>query len=123
MRAITPGFLHFYLGDYKKSEDYLKQAARVSDRNVLYYLVRMALANLYSATGKPEDAIRTLNEAIASNKDYVPSSDLLLQLAGIYKNAGKNKEAQDTYQKIVNEYKDSPASFQAQNELDELKNK
>ena len=117
------GVCAFYLGDYKKSEEYLKQGTRVSDRNVLYYLVRMALANVYAATGKPDEAIRVLNEAIAANKDYVPASDLLLQQAGIYRDAGKVKEARETYQKIVDQYKDTPASFQAQNELEDLKSK
>jgi TolA-binding protein len=62
-----------------------------------------------------------LNEAIQKNKEQVPQENLLLQLADLYKNAGKTKEAIDQYQKIVDKYKDTSASYQAKNQLDELK--
>jgi tetratricopeptide (TPR) repeat protein len=111
----------FYLKDYKKAEDYLKKSMRVSDRNILYYLSRMTLAEVYSATGKPDQAIPLLKEAIEKNRNIVPPENLMLELAQIYNDAGRTKEAKETYQKIVNEYKDSPVAFQAQNRLDELK--
>lgn len=115
------GVCAYYLKDYKKAEDLLKQSTRVSDRNVLYYVTRIALANVYTASGKPDQAVQILQEAISSNKGYVPEEELLLQLAGIYKEAGKMKEAQDTYQKIVDQFKDSSAGFEAQNQLNQLK--
>lgn len=115
------GVCAYYLKDYNKAEDLLKQSTRVSDRNVLYYVTRVTLANVYAASGKIDQAVQTLNEAISSNKGYVPDEELLLQLAGIYKDAGKTKEAQDTYQKIVDQFKDSSAGFEAQNQLKQLK--
>lgn len=117
------GVSAFYLKDNVKAETYLKQGSNVSDRNVLYYLTRIALANVYDATGKSDQALQTINDAIARNKEYVPAEELQLQLARIYKNAGKTKEATDTYQKIVDQYKDTAAGYQAQTELTELKKK
>jgi tetratricopeptide (TPR) repeat protein len=117
------GVSAFYLGDNKKAEDYLKQSTRVSERNILYYVSRMALANFYSASGKPDEAVKLIKEAIQKNKNIVPQENLLLQLADIYEKAGKAKESRDTLQKIVDEYKETSASFQAQTRLNELKPK
>jgi predicted negative regulator of RcsB-dependent stress response len=44
-----------------------------------------------------------------------------MQLAAGYEKAGKKKEASETYQKVLNDYKDSPISYQAQMRLNELK--
>jgi tetratricopeptide (TPR) repeat protein len=117
------GVCTYYLGDLKKAESYLKESTRVSDRNVLYYLSRIALANFYAGTGKYDDATKLLNEAIQKNKDFVPQENLLLQLADVYEKAGKAKESRDTLQKIADGYKDSPAAYQAENRLRELKEK
>jgi tetratricopeptide (TPR) repeat protein len=117
------GVCTYYLGDMKKAESYLKESTRVSDRNVLYYLSRIALANFYSGTGKYDEATKLLNEAIQKNKDFVPQENLLLQLADVYEKAGKAKESRDTLQKITDGYKDSPAAYQAENRLKELKEK
>jgi tetratricopeptide (TPR) repeat protein len=117
------GVCTYYLGEMKKAESYLKESTRVSDRNVLYYLSRIALANFYSGTGKYDEATKLLNDAIQKNKDFVPQENLLLQLADVYEKAGKAKESRDTLQKIADGYKDSPAAYQAENRLKELKEK
>jgi tetratricopeptide (TPR) repeat protein len=117
------GVCTYYLGDLKKAESNLKESTRVSDRNILYYLSRIALANFYSSTGKYDEAVKLLNEAIQKNKDYVPQENLFLQLADVYEKAGKTKEEREILQKIVDGYKESPSSFQAENRLKELKEK
>lgn len=117
------GVCAYYLGDMKKAESYLKESSRVSDRNVLYYLSRIALANFYSGTGKYDDAVKLLNEGIQKNKDFVPQENLLLQLADVYEKSGKTKEERETLQKITDGYKESPSGYQAENRLRELKEK
>jgi tetratricopeptide (TPR) repeat protein len=123
MARYQGGVCAYYLNDSKKAEEYLKQSTKVSDRNILYFLSRIALANFYNSSGRTDEAIKVLNEAINKNKDQVPQDTLLLQLADIYEKAGKKKEAQETLQKVVDGYKESPSSFQAQNRLNELKDK
>lgn len=123
MARYQAGVCAYYLGDLKKAEEYLKESSRVSDRNILYYLSRIALANFYSSTGRYDEAVKILNEAIQKNKDSIPQENLLLQLADVYEKAGKTKEARVTLQRIVDGYKESPSSFQAQNRLNELKEK
>ena len=119
MARYLSGVCYFYLKDYAKAEQNLKQSSKVSDRNILYYQSRIALADLYNKTNKPQQAIDVLNEALKASKPQVPKEFLLLQLAQNYEKAGKKKEAKDTYQKIANEYKESPVSFEAQQKLNE----
>jgi tetratricopeptide (TPR) repeat protein len=123
MARYQAGVSAYYLNDSKKAEQYLKQSTKVSDRNILYFLSRIALANFYNSSGRTDEAVKVLNEAINKNKDLVPQENLLLQLADIYEKAGKKKEERETLQKIVDGYKESPSSFQAQNRLNELKDK
>jgi tetratricopeptide (TPR) repeat protein len=115
------GVCAFYLKEYPRAEGYLKESGQVSDRNVLFFLSRMSLAELYNLTGKSEQGIPLLQEAMDKNQNLVAPETLLLALADTYKKAGKTKEATDTYQKIVNQYKDSPLSYKAQTFLTEMK--
>lgn len=115
------GVCYFYLKDFGKAEQALKQSSKVSDRNVVFYQSRIALADLYNKINKPQQAIEVLNEALKPSKLQVPKEFLLMQLAVSYEKAGKTKEARDTYAQIANEYKESPVSFEAQQKLDELK--
>jgi tetratricopeptide (TPR) repeat protein len=123
MARYQAGVCAFYLKDFKKAEDYLQQSAKTSDRNILYYESRIALANLYNLTNRPQQAVTVLNDAVQKNKNNVPADYLLLQLAESYASAGNMKEAKDTYQKILNQYKDSPIGYQAQIKLNEMNRK
>ncbi|HET6267646.1 MAG TPA: tetratricopeptide repeat protein [Acidobacteriota bacterium] len=115
------GICAFYLKDNSQAEQYLMDATHVSEKNILYYRTRMTLADLYSRTGKSDQAIALVQDAIDHNKDIVPQETLLMQLAQLYKGAGKKTEAIATYQKIIDTYKDSPISYKAQIEVSELK--
>jgi tetratricopeptide (TPR) repeat protein len=117
------GVCAFYLKDYKKAEDDLLQSSKISDQNILYFQSRIALTNLYTLTGKPQQAEQYLNEAIAKDKNQVPPEYLLFLLAESYEKGGKAKQARATYQKILDQYKDSPISYQAQIRLNEMSHK
>ena len=123
MARYQAGVCAFYLKDYKKAEDYLQQSAKTSDRNILYYESRLALANLYNLTNRPQQAVTVLNDAVEKNKSNVPADYLMLQLGENYAAAGNVKAAKDTYQKILNQYKDSPIGYQAQIKLNEMNRK
>ncbi len=123
MARYYSGVCAFYLKQNDKAENYLKQSTRASDRNILYYLSRMTLADFYSDSGKSDQAIQLLNEAVQKNKEIVPQENLLMQLGETYQKAGKSKDAENTFQKILDDYKDSPVSYQAQIRLNELKSK
>ncbi len=121
MARYQAGICAFYLKDYKKAEEYLLQAGKVSDRNVLYFQSRIALANLYTLTARSADAAKVLDVAIRKDKNLIPPEYLMFQSAEALAKTGKTKEAIDTFQKILDQYKDSPVSYQAQARLNELK--
>ena len=120
MARYMAGICSFYLKDNAKAEEYLKQSSKISDRNILYYQSRIALADLYSKSKRYEEATKVLNEALNRPKPQVPLEYVMLQLADNYEKAGKKKEARDTYQKIANDYKDSSVGFQAQQKLNQV---
>ena len=117
------GICAFYLKDLPKAEQYLQESGKVSERNILYFQSRIALANLFLETGKADRAVQIMNEAVGKRNPPVPVEYLLFQLAGGYEKLGKKKEAQDTYQKIIDQYKESALVFQAQMRLNQLKEK
>src|SRR5262249_23651738 len=102
-------------------EKYLKESGRVSEKNILYDQSRLALADLYLKLAKGDQAIQVLNEAIGKRNPPVPMEYLLFKLAETYEKVGKKKEAHDTYQKIVDQYKDTSVFFQAQTHLNPSK--
>jgi tetratricopeptide (TPR) repeat protein len=120
MARYMAGICSFYLHDNAKAEEYLKQSSKISDRNIVYYQSRIALAELYSKSNRYDDAIKVLNEALNRSKPQVPLEYLMMQLADMYEKAGKKKEARDMYQKVANEYKDSAEGFQAQQKLNQV---
>ncbi len=121
MARYQVGICAFYLKDYKKAEEYLLQAGKISDRNILYFQSRIALANVHNLTAKSGEASRVLEDAIRKDKNVVPVEYLMFQSAESFAKAGKTKEAIDTFQKILDQYKDSPLNYQAQIRLNELK--
>jgi tetratricopeptide (TPR) repeat protein len=117
------GVCSYYLKDYGKAEQDLKQSGQVSANNLLYYRSRMTLGELYRLTNRPQLAVSTLKEAVDRNKQIVPQESLLMELAESYKAAGDIQNARQTYQQILSQYKDSPVSYKAQTAMSELKSK
>ncbi len=114
------GVCSFYLKDFAKAEEHFKQSGRVSDKNILFFQSRTALADLYSKTGKSDQAVALIREASERSNPLIPKEYLLLQLAEVYEKAGKKTEARETYQKIVDQNKDSAVGFQAQQKLNQV---
>jgi len=89
----------------------------------LYYMSRLTLADLYNANGKSGQAVDLMKDAVDKNKNTVPQESLLMKLAESYQKAGNTKEATGTYQKVVDQYKESPVTYEAQIQLAQLKKK
>lgn len=120
MARYMTGICAFYLNDFAKAEDYLQKSTKVSDRSPLFYQSRIALAEVYTRDGKVDQAVHQLQECIQQKSPLVPADYLLFRLGSVYEQSGKVKEARETYQKILNEHKESPLQFQVQQKLTEL---
>ncbi|HEX9287357.1 MAG TPA: tetratricopeptide repeat protein [Thermoanaerobaculia bacterium] len=65
-------------------------------------------ARLLAAEGKTTEAIDRLKRAIESPDSAAPKDALLFALAETYEKAGSSTDARATYQRLVNDYPNSP---------------
>jgi len=65
-------------------------------------------ARLLASEGKMTEAIDRLKGAIDSSRSLVPKDALLFALAETYEKAGSSTDARATYQRLVNDYPNSP---------------
>jgi tetratricopeptide (TPR) repeat protein len=74
-------------------------------------------ARLLAATGKTTEAIDRLKRAIESPRSAAPRDVLLFVLAETYEKSGAAADARSTYQRIVNDYPNSPYRTAAREKL------
>lgn len=90
-----------------QSSDTLARAARDEQAEVAA-AAEIDAARLLAAQGKTTEAIDRLKRAIESPKSAAPKDALLFALAETYEKAGSSEDARATYQRIVNDYPNSP---------------
>jgi len=90
--------------------------------NSLYgQMARLGLAEAQAQTGQYEQAISTFKELAQRKDGEVPVDGVLFRLGRVYVDAGKNSDAEQTFNRLVEEFPDSPFSADARRELDQLK--
>jgi TolA-binding protein len=97
---------------------------QVIDRagNSLYgQMARLGLAEAQAQTGQYEQAINTFKELAQRKDGEVPVDGVLMRLGRVYVDAGKKSDAEQTFNRLVEEFPDSPFSGDARRELDQLK--
>jgi tetratricopeptide (TPR) repeat protein len=108
-----------------RNSDAVKQYQEVLDRvgsSSLYgEMAKLGIADVDAASGQYDKAIATYNE-LASGKDgKLPVEGVLMQLARTYQEKGSAADARRTYQRIVDEFPQSPYAAAAKKEIDGLK--
>jgi TolA-binding protein len=92
------------------------------DANGIYgQMARLGLAEAQARSGQYDQAIKTFQEMSQRKDGPLPVDGILMQLARTYLDAGKRAEAQQTFNRIVEEFPDSPYNGDAKRELDNLK--
>src|SRR4029079_2669564 len=97
---------------------------QVIDRagNSLYgQMARLGLAEAQAQTGQYEQAINTFKELAQRKDGEVPVDGVLMRLGRVYMDAGKKSDAEQTFNRLVDEFPDSPFTPDARRELDQLK--
>lgn len=74
-------------------------------------------ARLLASEGKTTEAIDRLKRAIESPESAAPKDALLFALAETYEKAGSSTDARATYQRIVNDYPNSPYRSEASQKI------
>jgi TolA-binding protein len=95
---------------------------QLADEGGIYArMARLALADLLAGGGQHDRAIAIYKELSADPDAGLPVDGVLMQLGKTYAAAGRQSEAQQTYQRIVQEFPESLYAADARRELDAIK--
>ncbi len=84
-------------------------------------MARLGLAEAKAQTGSYDDAISTFRDLSQRKDGPLPVDGLLLRLGRIQLEAGKGSEAEQTFNRLVQEFPDSPFAADARKALDTMK--
>jgi tetratricopeptide (TPR) repeat protein len=115
------GALQIALGNETEAiAAYEQVIAKAGDR-VYGQMARLGLAEAQAKSGKYDDAINAYKELAQLKDGPLPIDGVLMQLGLTYRDAGKSTDAQQTFNRIVNEFPESPFVADAKKEIDSLK--
>jgi predicted negative regulator of RcsB-dependent stress response len=84
-------------------------------------MARLGLAEAQARAGQYDQAINTFKELAQRKDGPLPIDGILMQLGRTYLDAGKRADAQQTFNRLVEEFPESPFTGDARRELDNLK--
>jgi predicted negative regulator of RcsB-dependent stress response len=84
-------------------------------------MARLGLAEAQAREGQYDSAIDTFKTLAERTDGPLPVDGILMQLGRTYLDAGKSTEAQQTFNRVVEEFPESPFSGDARRELESLK--
>ena len=82
---------------------------------------RLGLAQARALAGQYDQAINAFKELAQRKDGALPIDGILMQLGQTYLEAGKRADAQQTFNRLVEEYPNSPYTADARQQLDSLK--
>jgi TolA-binding protein len=100
---------------------YKEVVDRSSSNGIYGQMARLGLAEAQARSGQYDPAIKTFQELSQRKDGPLPVDGILMQLGRTYVEAGKRVEAQQTFNRLVEEFPDSPFSGDARKVLDTLK--
>jgi TolA-binding protein len=108
--GTTPGAIAAY-----------EQVIKESGDGFYGQMARLGLAEAQARAGQYDAAITTFKELAQRKDGPLPVDGILMQLGRTYLEAGKKADAQQTFNRIVEEYPESPFTGDARKEIDTLK--
>jgi len=84
-------------------------------------MARLGLAEAQARAGQYDQAINAFKDLAQRKDGPLPVDGILMQLGRTYRDAGKSADAQQTFNRLVEEFPDSPYTQDARRELDNLK--
>ena len=109
------------LGNPAQAVAAYQQVIDKAGNRVYAQTARLGLAEAQAAQGQYEQAINTFKELAQRKEGPLPVDGILMQLGRTYLVAGKRADAQQTFNRLVEEFPDSPYTSDARRELDTLK--
>jgi outer membrane protein assembly factor BamD (BamD/ComL family) len=108
--GTTPGAIAAYQQVIKQSGD-----------SFYGQMGRLGLAEAQARAGQYDTAINTFKELAQRKDGPLPIDGILMQLGRTYLEAGKRSDAQQTFNRLVEEYPESPFTGDARKEIEALK--
>jgi TolA-binding protein len=93
---------------------------RRSGDDIYGQMARLGLAEVHARSGQFDKAINIFKELAQRKDGPLPVDGILMQLGRTYRDAGKRADAQQTFNRLVQEYPESPFTSDAKRELDSL---
>jgi TolA-binding protein len=97
-----------------------QEVIRRSGEGIYGQMARLGLAEAQARSGQYDQAINAFKELAQRKDGPLPVDGILMQLGRTYLDAGKGTEAQQTFNRLVQEYPESPFMSEAKRELDTL---
>ena len=82
---------------------------------------RLGLAAAHARGGQFDQAITAYKELAQRKDGGLPIDGILMELGRVYRDAGRASDAQQTFNRLIEEFPDSPFNADAKRELDALK--
>jgi TolA-binding protein len=109
------------LGDPKGAAASYQQVIDQAGSRIYGQTARLGLAEAQARAGQYDQAINAFKELAQRKDGPLPIDAILMQLGRTYLDAGRRADAQQTFNRLVEEYPESPFTGDARKELDNLK--
>jgi TolA-binding protein len=110
------------LGTPKSAVDVYQQVVNEGGDTLYAQMAKLGLAEAQAQNGQYDQAIATFRELSQRKDGPLPVDGVLLQLGRAQQDAGKSSDAQQTFNRLVQEFPESPFTADARKELDSMKN-
>jgi len=120
-RLMTRGNGYLESGDATNAIAAYQQVIKQSGDSFYGQMGRLGLAEAQARAGQYDTAINTFKELAQRKDGPLPIDGILMQLGRTYLEAGKRSDAQQTFNRLVEEYPESPFTGDARKEIEALK--
>ena len=108
------------LGNLAGATSAYQEVIRTAGEGINGQMARLGLAEAQARSGQYDQAINTFKEMAQRKDGPLPVDGILMQLGRTYRDAGKRADAQQTFNRLVQEFPESPFTADAKRELDTL---
>ena len=109
------------LGNPAQAATSYQQVIDKAGNSIYGQSARLGLAGAQAAQGQYDQAINAFKELAQRKDGPLPVDGILMQLGRTYLEAGKRADAQQTFNRLVEEFPESPFTGDARRELENLK--
>jgi TolA-binding protein len=115
------GATYMALGAPKSAAEVYQQVINEGGDSLYAQMAKLGLAEAQAQNGQYDQAISTFRDLAQRKDGPLPVDGLLLSLGRTQQDAGKGTDAQQTFNRLVQEFPESPFTADARKELDSMK--